>query len=112
LTLNTGVAQNTLMKKSELLEAPQVEAAPPTADKWEQERRAFRGLRPSLLRTHQNQYVAVHHGKVVESGDDEIALGMRVYARFGYVPIYVGLVSDEPEPVVRIPGPRLKSMSS
>jgi len=31
---------------------------------------------------------------------------MRVYARFGYVPIYVGLVSEEPE-VVEFPSPEI-----
>ena len=64
-------------------------------------------LRESLLKTHKNQYVAVHQGKVVDSGGGEIALGLRVYAKFGYVPIYVGRVSAEPQPVVQIPTPRL-----
>ncbi len=95
------------MKKAELLDAPQIGAAPPAANKWEREHRAFVRLRPSLLRTHKNQYVAVHEEKVVDSGDDEIALALRVYAKFGYVPIYVGLVSNQPQRVVRIPSPRL-----
>jgi hypothetical protein len=96
------------MKKTEVLDAPQVEDPPPPANKWEREYRAFKRLRPSLLRTYRNKYVAVHEEKVVDSGEDEIALGLRVYARFGYVPIYVGRVSDQPQRVVRIPSPRLK----
>ena len=100
------------MKKSELLEAPRVEAAPTAANKWEREYRAFLRLRPALLRADRNKYVAVHDGKVVDTGGDEIALGLRVYAKFGYVPIYVGLVSDETQPIVRIPTPRLKSRAS
>ena len=85
---------------------------PPAQGKWEQEFRAFLSLRPSLLPTHRDKYVAIHEGKVVDSGEDEIALGLRVYAKFGYVPIYVGRVSDEPQPIVRIPSPRLKRTDS
>ena len=100
------------MKKAELLAAPQVDGAPPAANKWEREYRAFMRLRESLLKAHKNQYVAVHEGKVVDSGDDEITLGLRVYAKFGYVAIYVGRVSDDPQPVVRIPTPRPKRTDS
>ncbi|MBI2926009.1 MAG: hypothetical protein HYY24_09920 [Verrucomicrobia bacterium] len=84
----------------------------PAPGKWEQEFRAFLRLRPSLLRSHRNRFVAIHEGKVVGSGEDEIALGLRVYAKFGYVPIYVGRVSDEPQPIVRVPSPRLKCPDS
>lgn len=56
--------------------------------------------------------MAVHEEKVVDCGEEEIALGLRVYAEFGYVPIYVGCVSDEPQPVVRIPSSRLKRTDS
>jgi len=65
-------------------------------------------LRPALLRSHLNKYVAIHQGKVVDSGVDEITLGLRIYAKFGSVPIYVGHVSNEPQRVARIPSPRLQ----
>ena len=54
------------------------------------------------------KYVAIHQGKVVDSGVDEITLGLRIYAKFGSVPIYVGHVSNEPQRVARIPSPRLQ----
>ncbi len=78
----------------------------PPETKWQQERRAFLRLLPSLLPSHRGQYVAIHEGKVVESGPDKVVVGLRAYAKYGYVPIYVGLVTDEPIPVVRISGPR------
>jgi hypothetical protein len=40
---------------------------------------------------------------VVDSGQDDLALALRFFAEHGNVPIHVGLVTDEPEPVTRIP---------
>lgn len=93
------------MKKTHALPAPCVARPVASENKWAREQRAFWRLRPALLQTQRNRYVAIHEGKAVDSGEDEIALGLRVYATFGYVPIYVGRVSDEPQPVVRIPTP-------
>ena len=42
-----------------------------------------------------------------ESAQINKPLGEQAYAQAGYVPIYVGLVTDEPPPPVRIPSPRL-----
>jgi hypothetical protein len=83
---------------------PTFEVKIPAAElsKGEREYQAFLRLLPQLLATHRGQYVAVHEGQVVDTGNDDIALIQRVHARFGYVPIHVGLVTD-PLPVVRIP---------
>jgi hypothetical protein len=81
----------------------------PPADKWEREFRAFQRLLPDLLSTHRGKYVAVHDERVVDSGDDKVALALSVYGRFGYVPIYVGLVSESPIERVRIPHYRLST---
>jgi hypothetical protein len=79
----------------------------PPENKWRREQSAFRRLLPELLKTHRNQYVAIHEGTVVESGDDKLAVARRAYARWGYVPIYVSLVTDEPQPVIRMRSLRL-----
>jgi hypothetical protein len=92
----------------ELLPAPTLPQ--PAEDKWRNEQRAFKRQLPELLKSHRHQFVAVHEGKVVESGSDKLAVAGRAYARFGYVPIYVGLVTDQPPPVCRIPGPRLPQL--
>jgi hypothetical protein len=74
--------------------------APPT--KWEREYRVFQRLLPSLLQTHRGQYVAIHDEQVVDSGEDEIALTRRVFAKVGNVPIHIELVTDRAQ-VARIP---------
>jgi hypothetical protein len=84
----------------------------PPADKWEREYRAFRRLLPSLLSAHRGKYVAVREEQVVASGDDKVALALSVYAQYGYVTIYVGLVSESPIARVRIPHYRLSPESS
>jgi hypothetical protein len=94
------------MKKAPVLPAARIGRPLPGESKWNVERRAFQRLRASLLRSHKGSYVAVHNCKVVDSGKDKIALGLRVYARFGYVPIFVGQVSATPRKPVRIPTPR------
>ena len=79
----------------------------PAEDKWRSEQRAFRSLLPELLKTHRGQYVAIHQGRVVESGLDKLDVAGRAYARFGYVPIFVSLVTDQQPLPVRLPSPRL-----
>jgi len=93
------------MNEPETLAAPVLPTQP--EGKWRREQSAFRRMLPDLLRTYRNQYVAIHNGAVVESGDDKIAVASKAYARFGYIPIFVSLVSDEPPPATRLPSPRL-----
>jgi hypothetical protein len=89
----------------------EIQAAPilptPIDDKWRREQRAFRKLLPDLLRLHRDQFVAIHEGQVVESGGDKLEVARRAYSRFGYVPIFVSRVTDEPIAPVRVPSPRL-----
>ena len=75
---------------------------PPEWGKGQREHQAFLRLLPQLLDAHQGQYVAVHEGQVIDSDTDDIALIQRVHARIGYVPIHVGLVTEQPL-VVRVP---------
>ena len=79
------------MKTTNILPAPRLDLPSQEETKWAREHRAFLRLRPALLQTHRGKYVAIHTGKMVDTDEDEIALGLRVYAKFGYVPIYVGL---------------------
>jgi hypothetical protein len=94
------------MNSLEILPAPTI--PPPAEDKWRQEQNAFRRLLPELLPTHRGQFVAIHEGQVVESGPDKLAVAGKAYARFGYIPIFVSLVTDQPQPLSRIPSPRLR----
>ena len=90
-------------QESVTLPAPAVDLTPPPRGKWEREYQAFRRLLPVLLQTHRGQYVVIHEGQVVDSGADDLALALRFFAKHGNVPIHVGKVTDEPEPLVRIP---------
>lgn len=101
------------MGESEILDPPvlQLETAPPMVrmpdPKWRKEREAFHRMLPDLLRTHQGLFVAIHDGRVVGDGADPVDVVKRAYRQFGYIPIYVGQVTDQPPPPVRIRTPRL-----
>ncbi|HYH66164.1 MAG TPA: hypothetical protein VD866_15835 [Urbifossiella sp.] len=71
---------------------------------WESEKAAFRAMLPELLRTHAEQYVAVHHGRVVASGTDKTAVALAAYETCGYLPIPVLLVTDGPPRIVHLSG--------
>jgi len=66
---------------------------------FEAEKRTFWALREGLLDQYEGEYVAIHQGRVVDHDTDKIKLGLRVYQRFGYRPIYVQLVSRQGLPV-------------
>jgi hypothetical protein len=83
------------------LPAPTLDLPSLPRSKWEQEYRAFRQMLPRLLVTHRGQYVAIHGGQVVDSGNDKLGVALRVLAKVGNVPIHVGLVTEEPEPIAR-----------
>lgn len=95
------------MSQADVLPAPELERLADGMSKWEQERSAYWRLLPTLVSRYRDQYVAVHEGQVVDSGADQVELALRVYRRFGYVPIYVGLVSDDPVRMLRVPTPRV-----
>jgi hypothetical protein len=86
---------------------PAIEVAIPPLSKGEREYRAFQRLLPQLLSTYRGRYVAVHEEQVVDSDPDDIALILRVQARYGYLPIHVGLVSDATPAPLRVPHYRL-----
>ncbi len=83
------------------LPPPAVELPAAPLGKWEREYRAFHRLLPQLLATHRGQFVAVHEEQVVDRGDDKLALALRVLAKVGIVPIHVGCVTAEQQPIAR-----------
>src|SRR5947209_4793300 len=78
---------------------------PNQPNKADRERLAFQRLLPSLLSTYRGQYAAIHNEQVVDSGADAAELAARVVRRVK-ADIYVGLVSEEPEPMCRLGGAR------
>ncbi len=94
---------------SEVIEypAPDLSFAQVPKSAWERERRAFWNLMSELRRTHYGQYVAIHDGKVVASGSQRVPVALEAYSRVGYVPLYLGHVTDESPVPTRIPSPRI-----
>ena len=84
------------------LSATALEVVAPARSKWQREFLAFQRLLPILLQSHRGEFVAIHDEHVVDSGPDDIALIQRVHGRYGYVPIHVEMVTEQP-PVGRIP---------
>jgi hypothetical protein len=97
------------MGETDLLPAPDISTAHMPNGKWQREYQAFQQLRPTLPSALRGKYVAVHEGQVVDSGDDQVEVALRCYKKFGYVPIFVGLLSDEPPTPIRVPSPRVHS---
>ncbi len=64
-------------------------------------------LHSALLQTHPGSWVAILDGQVADSDVNHWTLAERVYRRFGYRPIYMTQVADEPIRVVDMGGPRL-----
>lgn len=79
-----------------------VELPIPEQPKGEKEYQAFLRMLPQLLATYRGKYVAIHEGQVVDSDTDDVTLIRRVHEKVGYVPIHVGLVTEQ-QPVIRIP---------
>jgi hypothetical protein len=75
-------------------------------DKWRREQKAFHRLLPDLLPAYRDQFVAIHEGRVIESGPEKLDVARRAYARFGYLPIFVSRVAETPSAPIRIPSPR------
>lgn len=73
---------------------------------FQKERRAFERLKPELLKEHQGQYVVIHGEKPVLFGNNKTELAKEAYKKFGYVPLYIGLVEEYPE-IVHVPTPRV-----
>lgn len=73
-------------------------------ESFEQERAAFYRLKPQLLKTHRDQYVAVHGSQVVDSDADDAELAKRVMAKYPHQAVYIQLVSEE-LPSFELPSP-------
>jgi hypothetical protein len=73
---------------------------------FQREREAFNRIKHELLKTHKGEYVVIHEGKPVLFGRNKTELAKEAYKKFGYVPLYIGLVREEPE-VIHLSTPRI-----
>ncbi len=76
--------------------------------KLKAEIQAFEHMHPQLAKQYLGQFVAVHEGQIIDTDVDFEALFLRLEKRLGDVPVLIRLVSAEPTPELRAPGPRLE----
>ena len=74
----------------------------------EQEQRAYAAQHPQLVAQYAGEYIAMHHGEVVDHDADRAALGRRVRARYGHTPVLITPVLAQPQQVITVRSPRLK----
>jgi hypothetical protein len=70
---------------------------------FEQEVAAFEAMKPVLLKQYYGQYVAIHQGNVVASGDNKLDVSRQVREQYGSVTYYVEMVVEETPRTVRLP---------
>lgn len=95
------------MHQADVIDAPNLDRHDPADPRWRREYAAFIRLLPDLLKTHRGKFVAVHNSRVVAEADTLTHAALKAYKLVGYVPLHVGLVSDEPVPAMRMPSPRV-----
>jgi hypothetical protein len=100
------------MSETQITPAPEIPLDVPSGSKWDREYRAFLRMMPGLLATHRGKFVAVHEGQLVQSGDDQIDVALAAYRMYGYLPIFVGQVTDAPIAPLRVASPRLQKVES
>jgi hypothetical protein len=91
------------MATADIMPPPNLKQFLQSPTKLAQEQAAFRRLLPELLAKYRSKFVAIHEEKIVGVGDDLVTVALAAYERYGYQPIYVDFVTDEPTRPVRIP---------
>jgi dCTP deaminase len=100
------IASSPSLRPAETPISPRKET-PRTFVAFQQEKRAFERLKAELLKTHRGEYAVIRGQKAVLFGHDKTKLAKQAYQEFGYGPLYIGLVEEEPERVY-IPTPIVK----
>lgn len=74
---------------------------------FEEERSVFEKIKDSLAKdeSYEGKYVAILHGKVIDSDQDKVRLAERAYENQGYRPIFFGFVGTQR--TVEVPSPEL-----
>ncbi len=70
---------------------------------FEREVEAFAAMKSELMRKYAGEYVAIHNGEVVATGEDKFQVSQQVREQLGQVIYYVELVSDDSPRTVRMP---------
>lgn len=84
---------------------------PKGSSDFQREKQAFARLKPELLKEYRGQYVVIREEKAVLFGHNKTELAKQVYQKFGYGPIYITLVEEEPE-MLYIHTPKLQRFNA
>lgn len=72
------------------------------------EREAFEQQHAALLANYANQYVALHHGQVIDHDPDLRTLHLRVFAQLGHTTVLLKKVTKEAERELVFRSPRFE----
>ena len=95
-----------VMLEKVLADRPKAFPSRPTHPKLAAEHDAFEAMLPELMRQHAGRFVAVEGGKVVAVGDSEVGVLTAVYRANPTGHPLVRLVTDQPQPLPRLPSLR------
>lgn len=66
---------------------------------FEREKAAFLRLKQELLKKHRGEFAVIRGGQAILFGKNKVELAKQVYQKYGYGPVYIGLVGEEFETV-------------
>jgi hypothetical protein len=69
---------------------------------FEQEVAAFERLNPTLIEQYPGQFVAIHQGQVIATGDEKLVLLEQVREQIGNIVCYIEKASPDSPRTVRI----------
>jgi hypothetical protein len=74
----------------------------------DREMETYRALHAELKQRYLGQFVAIHHGAVVDSGADRVALSRQVRQKYGNAVVLITQVEQEPEREWMMRSPRFE----
>jgi len=75
----------------------------------QRESEAFRAMHDELLAKYPGQYVAIHHGQLVDHDTDQLALFLRIDEQYPDVQVLIAQVLPDPEEVYTFRSPRFEN---
>jgi isopentenyl phosphate kinase len=78
----------------------------PQRAKMKQEQAAFQAMKAALLQQYAGQYVAVHHGEVVDHDPDQVTLALRINEQYPDTAVLIKKVSPDPDKILHMRSPR------
>jgi predicted transcriptional regulator len=73
----------------------------------EQEQQAYAAQHAQLLTKYAGEYIAMHHGQVIDHDENRAALSQRLRKRFGRTSVLITPVLAQPQQTITVRSPRL-----